>query len=178
MRTLKYAILGLLSREDMTGYDIAKIFNAELANFWNAKHSQIYPELKRLTEEGLVTFHVVVAGDVLEKKMYSISERGRKELHTWLIKDELLEPTPKDKFRLRAYFGDQMDTQDLCQLVESQRRQRRLKLEFLSQRLSEYVKVPKAGTDRFGDYILLEGAVMREETYIAWLEKVQGYLLV
>ena len=66
MRTLKYAILGLLSREDMTGYDIAKIFNAELANFWNAKHSQIYPELKRLTEEGLVTFHVVVAGDVLE----------------------------------------------------------------------------------------------------------------
>ena len=45
MRTLKYAILGLLNREPMTGYDIAKEFSKDLGEFWNAKHSQIYPEL-------------------------------------------------------------------------------------------------------------------------------------
>ncbi len=48
MRTLKYAILGLLNRNPMTGYDIVKEFNFQLAEFWNAKHSQIYPELKKI----------------------------------------------------------------------------------------------------------------------------------
>ena len=49
MRTLKYAILGLINREPMTGYDITREFNSNnLANFWYAKHSQVYPELSRL----------------------------------------------------------------------------------------------------------------------------------
>ena len=45
MRTLKYAILGLLMRSPVTGYDIAKEFGDGLGCFWSAKHSQIYPEL-------------------------------------------------------------------------------------------------------------------------------------
>ena len=49
MRTLKYAILGLINRKPMTGYDITREFNSNnLANFWYAKHSQVYPELGRL----------------------------------------------------------------------------------------------------------------------------------
>ena len=56
MRTLKYAILGLINREPMTGYDITREFNSNnLANFWYAKHSQVYPELGRLMDEKLVT---------------------------------------------------------------------------------------------------------------------------
>ena len=46
MGTLKYAILGLLNRKSMTGYDLSKEFETTLFEFWNAKHSQIYPELK------------------------------------------------------------------------------------------------------------------------------------
>ncbi len=47
MRTLKYAILGLVSQKPMTGYDIYKEFDGPIGNFWSAKHSQIYPELKK-----------------------------------------------------------------------------------------------------------------------------------
>ncbi|MCX8179105.1 MAG: PadR family transcriptional regulator, partial [Candidatus Aenigmarchaeota archaeon] len=42
MRTLKYAILGLLNRKPMTGYDLSKEFSYQLGNFWSANHSQIY----------------------------------------------------------------------------------------------------------------------------------------
>ena len=56
MGTLKYAILGLLNRKNMTGYDLSKEFETTLFEFWNAKHSQIYPELKKLTEEGCVAY--------------------------------------------------------------------------------------------------------------------------
>ena len=66
MRTLKYAILGLINREPMTGYDITREFNNNnLANFWYAKHSQVYPELSRLMEEKLVTCEVVIQGEAL-----------------------------------------------------------------------------------------------------------------
>ena len=52
MRTLKYAILGLIRRGPVTGYDIAREFRSQaLSNFWHAKHSQIYPELKKLLEK-------------------------------------------------------------------------------------------------------------------------------
>ena len=67
MRVLKYAILGLLNRQPMTGYDIGKEFNYELSEFWHAKHSQIYTELKRLHDEGLVTYDIEISGDILEK---------------------------------------------------------------------------------------------------------------
>ena len=54
METLKYAILGLLMKKDMTGYELTKEFNSALFEFWNASHSQIYPKLKALTKEGLI----------------------------------------------------------------------------------------------------------------------------
>lgn len=68
MGTLKYAILGLLNRKPMTGYDLSKEFNFQLNEFWSAKHSQIYPELKKLTNEDLIVHEVEISGDVLEKK--------------------------------------------------------------------------------------------------------------
>lgn len=68
MGTLRYAILGLLNRKSMTGYDLSKEFQTSLAEFWHAKHSQIYPELKSLAEDGLITFQTEITGTVLEKK--------------------------------------------------------------------------------------------------------------
>ena len=60
MRTLKYAILGLLNQKEMTGYDLMKQFESTLCEFWSAKHSQIYPELKKLTEEGSVAYKMCI----------------------------------------------------------------------------------------------------------------------
>ena len=76
MRTLKYAILGLLMRSPVTGYDIAKEFGDGLGCFWSAKHSQIYPELKRLTDDGLIQFRTVIQGERMEKKLYEITDKG------------------------------------------------------------------------------------------------------
>jgi len=58
MGTLKYAILGLLNRQEMTGYELTKAIEHSLLGSWRAKHSQIYPELKSLTQKGLVKYEV------------------------------------------------------------------------------------------------------------------------
>ena len=75
MGTLKYAILGLLNRNEMTGYELSKEFETTLFEFWNAKHSQIYPELKSLNAEGLIQYRVEITGNVLEKKVYTRTAR-------------------------------------------------------------------------------------------------------
>ena len=74
MGTLKYAILGLLNRKNMTGYDLSKEFETTLFEFWNAKHSQIYPELKSLSENGLVRYEV----EIWRKRFIPLRKRAGK----------------------------------------------------------------------------------------------------
>lgn len=174
MRTLKYALLGLISRKPITGYDLAKEFDKELGNFWHAEHSQIYPELKRLTQEGLITFQVEIQGEKLEKKVYSITQDGERELLEWLRQDEPLQPTPKDIFRLRMFFADKLTPRELLNLIAFQRIQHQNKLRKLSDSLEAYHGVCPAYPDEvFGDYLVLNHAVSREENFIRWLDFCQ-----
>ncbi len=175
MRVLKYAILGLLNRQPMTGYDIGKEFNYELSEFWHAKHSQIYTELKRLHDEGLVTYDIEISGDILEKKQYTITQAGKDDLMKWLHKDELIERTAKDVFRVRMYFSNNLDLASRINLLESQKMQHTRRLHQLQKTAEQYPQVPDADSDRFGDFIVLESAIMREESLLAWIEKCIGY---
>ncbi|MZI94396.1 PadR family transcriptional regulator [Vibrio sp. CAIM 722] len=175
MRVLKYAILGLLNRHAMTGYDITKEFNHDLAEFWHAKHSQIYTELKKLFEEGLVTYDITISGEVLEKKLYSITEPGKADLIEWLKDDAQIGKTAKDVFRVRMYFCDFIDMGTRIELLTSQRNQHQQRLNELNQTKQQYTARPDKYSHRFGDYMLLEGAIMREQGLIDWCERCIQY---
>ena len=175
MRTLKYAILGLVNRNPITGYDIGKEFNFQLAEFWSAKHSQIYPELKKLVDEKLLVYDVEITGDVLEKKVYTITEKGRQEFLKWLKKDEPMEQTPKNIFRLRMYFSNNLDVKTRIHLLEQQIFQHEERLSFLYSQKVPYNGVPPVDSDAFGDYIVLNGAIIREESTIKWLKLCIDY---
>lgn len=172
MRTLKYAILGLVNRNPLTGYDITKNFNEGLVEFWYANHSQIYPELKKLTDEDLISYETIIQGEKLEKKLYTITEKGKKALQKWLAKDDPLEPTPKDIFRLKAYFCDEIDIVTLLKQFESALNKHSERLEYLEdsmEKLSNEKDISVVSSPSFGDYIVLNGAIMREKNYIDWL---------
>lgn len=177
MRLLKYAILGLINRSPITGYDITKELDERImANFWHAKHSQIYPELKKLLEEGLVEFQVEVQGEKLEKKVYTITKEGKNEFREWLLTDEPIGVTPKDVFRLRTFFSDELPAKDFVKLLYSQLSMHKHKLAYLSDNMAKsYSNVPMVGTLELGDYMVLEGAIMREKNVIDWLNKCLFY---
>lgn len=175
MRTLKYAILGLLNIEPMTGYDLGKKFNYQLAEFWSAKHSQIYPELKKLVDEKLIVFNIEITGDVLEKKVYSITDKGRECFIKWLSKDEPMEPTPKNIFRLRMYFSNNLNLETRLELLEHQLDQHNQRLEFLYSKQEKYETVPNVNSPDFGDFIVLDGAIIREKATIEWLNNCIKY---
>ena len=102
MRTLGHAVLGLLSREELSGYDLKRWMERPLGYFWSARHSQIYPELARLEEEGFVTHRVVEQSGKPDKKVYRITPSGLEALKEWVVQDPSSRPV-RDELTLKAY---------------------------------------------------------------------------
>ena len=90
---LKHTILAFLSRQPLSGYDVAKEFAEGFGScFWKASQQQVYAELTKLEQQGSVTYEAISQPGRLDKKIYSITNQGLQELTEWLTKPS--EPTP------------------------------------------------------------------------------------
>ncbi|MCX9457765.1 helix-turn-helix transcriptional regulator, partial [Vibrio cholerae] len=81
---LSQVILTLLSRQDASGYDITKEFSRVVGLVWTASHQQVYRELSRLAEQGMVTSQLIPQEGKPDRKVYSITDSGRQCLQNWL----------------------------------------------------------------------------------------------
>ena len=115
MTTLGYAILGLLSREDLSGYDLKQRMAGRVGYFWSAKHSQIYPELARLEDGGYVKHSVVEQRERPDKKVYEITAEGLDALKEWVIQPPVPRPT-RDELTLKTYSVWLADEEKAAQL--------------------------------------------------------------
>ena len=101
---LKYIILGLLAQQELAGYDIKKLFEGELGDFWYSNHSQIYPELQRMETGGIIDSFSKTIGQKLEKKFYRITDSGKALLREWL-QEPLGDVAPtRDEFTMKLYL--------------------------------------------------------------------------
>jgi PadR family transcriptional regulator AphA len=84
--SLRHALLALLEAGQMTGYELAKQFDQSVAYVWQAQHSQIYTELRRLESEGLVVARPTPRGAkaLATKRPYQLTEYGARELRRWV----------------------------------------------------------------------------------------------
>jgi len=79
--SLRHALLGLLAQRPRTGYGLLKHFEESIDYVWTARHSQIYPELARLQEAGLIRQS---ASGPRGSKTYAITAAGLAEVRRWL----------------------------------------------------------------------------------------------
>ena len=79
----RYAILGLLSIEPMSGYDIRRESTETLAHFWHESYGQIYPTLAKLAREGLIKPAARAQDDARARKVYALTPKGRQALAAW-----------------------------------------------------------------------------------------------
>jgi PadR family transcriptional regulator, regulatory protein AphA len=78
-----YVILGMLAWRPMSGYDIKAIVDNSTRFFWAASYGQIYPELRRLAEAGLVKGEPE-SGSGRGRTAYDLTAAGRRALRDWL----------------------------------------------------------------------------------------------
>lgn len=99
----RFALLGMLTLQPMSGYDIRKNVDASIAHFWNESYGQIYPMLKRLEREGLVT-RKTDRNTPRNRQVYAITAKGRAALGRWLA-----EPAGRELVRnellLKLFFA-------------------------------------------------------------------------
>jgi len=119
MTTLGYAILGLLSREDLSGYDLTGRMKGRVGYFWSARHSQIYPELARLEEGGYVTHSVVEQQERPDKKVYEITAEGLEALKAWVVQPPAPRPS-RDELVLKAYSVWLADPEEAARLFRGE----------------------------------------------------------
>ncbi|MGW6832881.1 PadR family transcriptional regulator [Streptomyces sp. NPDC054949] len=100
--SLRHALLGLLSERPASGYDLLKRFETSLANAWPATQSQMYTELTKLAEAGLIT---VSAAGARGRKEYTLTDEGLVELRHWLTRTAPQRNTRSD-ILLRVFFLD------------------------------------------------------------------------
>src|SRR5277367_518123 len=84
-----WALLGMLSYEhELSGYDIRKWIDWSMRFYYGSPaYSQIYSELKKLEQLGLVTSRVENAGGTRNSRLYKISDAGLDEVHHKAAKD-------------------------------------------------------------------------------------------
>lgn len=169
--TLKYIILGLLESQDMAGYDIMKLFQDEIGQFWQAKHSQIYPELQKLEENELISSHIKIVGNKLKKKFYTITDQGRRELKGWVASSTPELVAAKDEFVLKLYFIRGREDPLIQKMFAEQIALHENKLEHLKLRMKTVFALPEQKDANYGHFLILEYAIRREKEYVRWLKE-------
>jgi DNA-binding PadR family transcriptional regulator len=112
-------ILGMLKLGVGTGYDIKRIIDGSTRFFWTASYGQIYPELKRLRKEGLVTARQAPRGKV-KRTVYELTPKGEEALHKWLTDSEDVLFEIRDESLLRLFFSDMLSKDEVLANVHMQ----------------------------------------------------------
>ncbi|MDF2711636.1 MAG: PadR family transcriptional regulator [Nonomuraea muscovyensis] len=94
---LRHAVLAALLDGEYSGYQLTKVFDVGVANFWYAAPQQLYSELTRLEGEGLISGREVVQHGRPNKRVFTVTPAGFDELAAFaatparplLLRDEL-----------------------------------------------------------------------------------------
>lgn len=115
--TIQYAILGFLSWQPLTGYDLKKMFTGLTAFYWSGNNNQIYKSLVQLLEQGLVTNEVQYQENSPPKKIYTITEQGVAALREWVLSAPH-PPELRNTFLIQLAWADQLKHLELETLLE------------------------------------------------------------
>jgi len=112
-----YVILGLLCKTNCSGYDLKRKI-AKTSEFYGSEsNAQIYPVLRRLEAQGLVTASLDASSGARNKVIYAITPKGQLELMQWLNKDCEVGLT-REEFLMQVSLGQFLDKVELCHKIE------------------------------------------------------------
>ena len=100
----KYAILGILSLAPMSGYDIKRLTDNSVAHFWNENFGHIYPMLRRMEQESLISREIQHTAGRPDRSVYTPTDSGRRALADWLLRDPEEQPI-RIELLLQLFFA-------------------------------------------------------------------------
>ena len=174
---LMIALLGLLSIREMWGYEVTTRFRLAIEPFWSIPITQAYPRLRAMEKAGLVFSTNVIQGARPNRRIYSITDKGRDLLKEWL-NQPITWPVMRHDFMLHLFLFDNVTTDEAKRVVHAYRDRMHTQLDKareIEKKLKPALEGPHASTVAFQLQSLkhlmriteteLEGA----ETFLQWL---------
>lgn len=173
---LKYVLLGALSYQALTGYQLKQFVDSSTKHFWHAQVSQIYRTLAALEQDQLLTSEIQEQETRPDRRLYHITPAGREDLRQWLVQPMSEIVPTKDELLVRLFFSAQLDTDTVLTQLRLQRvlHQRQLALyrkeivELIAQSARQH---PELQRDALLWDITRRNGELIEEAYIRWLDE-------
>jgi DNA-binding PadR family transcriptional regulator len=178
--SLKFILLGLPALRPSTGYDLKKTMDISIRYISPVALSQIYPTLKKMTKDGLVTFEVQQRSSKPDLKTYSITEAGEIAFREWLAEAFKPDPHRFDTFTLRFYFSSLLDKPTLLKHIRTELAFRQEQLAVARQLAPEEAigsldPIEAVEIERMVKFwgLYYQYGLQFMETYTRWLEHIQ-----
>jgi len=165
-----YVILGFVRNEPRSGYEIKAVVDNSTRFFWAASYGQIYPELKRLSEAGLIVGSDSPTGG-RKRTVYEITADGEEELRAWLRQaPQTFEM--RDEGLLKLFFANALPREEAVEILRAMRAQRLA----INERLRAIEQMKGEVEDPF-PMIVLRGGLEFTEWFADWCERIEAQLL-
>ena len=169
-RGIHFAVLGVLSRnpDGVHGYALKRQCERVLGHFWQLNFGEVYRILDRLAEDGLI--EEVVADAVTSRKVFRITDKGRRSLDTFILEPPTDAPRPlRQELAVKLLFAGAERMSELLRLIDAQRDTYLRQLHLLATQRRKLRNLP---VDSFVTNLLIDGAELNVRAEVAWLEDV------
>jgi DNA-binding PadR family transcriptional regulator len=164
-----YVILGMVSREARSGYEIKAAVDESTRFFWAASYGQIYPELKRLSAAGLLEGVDAPRGE-RKRTVYAITDAGMAALTDWLRQPPQTAEM-REEGLLKLFFSGVLPPEDALATLGAMRERR----QELVARLRGME--PKTLEKDPFSLMVLQGGIEFNEWFADWCERMEDRLL-
>lgn len=169
---LKHAVIASLLDGEASGYDLAKRMDISVANFWHVLPTQLYAELRRLEEEGLIEGEEVPQERRPNKRVFSITDAGRHELERF-TREEPRPMAAKDELLVQIQAADFGDLEAVANSIDERRKAAEIRLAVFEGLKRDFLRgrdeeTYLATARRIGPYINLRRACDFERENIEW----------
>jgi PadR family transcriptional regulator, regulatory protein AphA len=171
---IKYAILGFLSWQPGTGYDLKKLVLEFPGSHWSGNNNQIYTTLVKLHAEGLVSDRIETQERYPSKRIYAITKKGLAELREWLVSAPEL-PSYRSMFLVQLAWADRLQGGELDRLLEQYEAEVEAQCLMARERQKRRSEPGPARTPREG-YIwrmISENNAGKWESELGWVRKLR-----
>jgi len=170
--TLRHAVLAALMEGEASGYELSKRFDIAVSNFWSATPQQVYRELEKLEVAGLLRGRVVEQQRRPNKRVFTITDSGRAEIHAF-IERPARATAIRDDLLVKLQASDDTDLPALVEQLTARLDRSRDKLA-LYDRLRDALLNGRSDeeflgvVERVGPYLTLMGGRMYEQRNAEW----------
>jgi len=167
----KYVLLGLIDWEPMSGYDIKKIVEENIRDFWHESFGNIYPTLQKLLDERLAEKRVERQEGKPDRHVYSITAKGQEVLLSWLERPSE-ERRSRDVFLAQFIFGHHLPAEANIDRVKRYRKGRAERLVWYREVEGQLREQAHGSRKMLLEFLALRQGVLMTEARLKWCDEV------